>query len=102
MRPQPLLDHLGPHAARLIHTPIAQVLSGDPERCAGFSLRVGPLYASFARQKYDRAALDALFALAEQADLQQALQRLVDGEPVNVSEQRTRSEERRVGKEGVS
>lgn len=88
MRPQPLLDHLGPHAARLIHTPIAQVLAADSERCTGFALRVGPLYASFARQKYDRAALDALFALAEHTQLQQALQRLVDGEPVNVSEQR--------------
>lgn len=88
MRPQPLLDQLGPHAARLIHTPIAQVLAADPERSAGFSLRVGPLYATFARQKYDRSALDALFAVAEQADLKQALQRLVDGEMVNVSERR--------------
>ncbi|PKM02726.1 MAG: glucose-6-phosphate isomerase, partial [Gammaproteobacteria bacterium HGW-Gammaproteobacteria-5] len=72
----------------MIHTPIAQVLAADRERCSGFSLRVGPIYANFARQKYDRAALDALFAVAEQIDLKQALQRLVDGERVNVSEQR--------------
>lgn len=88
MRSQPLLDHLGPHAARLIHTPIAQVQAADHERSAAFALRVGPLYANFARQKYDRAALDALFAVAEQIDLTQALRRLVDGEPVNVSEHR--------------
>ena len=88
MRPHPVLDQLGPHAARLIHNPIAHVLAADHERCSGFSLRVGPIYANFARQKYDRAALDALFAVAEQIDLKQALQRLVDGERVNVSEQR--------------
>jgi len=88
MRSQPLLDHLGPHAARLIHTPIAQVQAADPERSTAFALRVGPLYATFARQKYDRAALNALFAVAEQIDLSQALRRLVDGELVNVSEQR--------------
>jgi len=79
MRPHPVLDQLGPHAARLIHNPIAHVLAADHERCSGFSLRVGPIYANFARQKYDRAALDALFAVAEQIDLKQALQRLANG-----------------------
>lgn len=83
-----LLEALAPHAARLRHQPLSGVIAEDPRRPQTFALRVGPLYASFARQHYDRAALDALFGIAEAADLTLAVRRLFDGHLVNVTEGR--------------
>lgn len=82
------LSVLRGHAARLGETSIAGLVAEDPGRAKDFSLRLGPLYVNFARQRYDRKALDALFALAEAADLAGAMRRLVDGETVNATEGR--------------
>ncbi len=79
---------LGGQAARLDQITIASLLADDPARAQDFALRVGPLYANFARQRYDRAALADLFALAREADLPAALRRLVDAAPVNATEGR--------------
>nr|WP_283254662.1 glucose-6-phosphate isomerase [Luteimonas galliterrae] len=76
------------HAARLSGTPLRKLIETDPARACDFALRVGPLYANFARQRYDRAALDELFALAEAADLPGAMRKLLDGAPVNATEGR--------------
>ncbi|MFZ5639037.1 MAG: glucose-6-phosphate isomerase [Pseudomonadota bacterium] len=81
-------DALQPHAERLRKTPIARLIAEDLHRPRDFALRVGPLYASFARQHYDREALDALFALADRADLESAVRRLFAGHPVNATEGR--------------
>ena len=81
-------DALHPHAERLRHCPIAALIAKDARRPQDFAIRAGPLYASFARQHYDRDALDALFGLAETADLASALRRLFDGDIVNVTEGR--------------
>ena len=82
------LDGLTAHATRLSGTPLPALLASDPQRAQDFALRCGPLYASFARQRYDRAALDALFAIAERADLTGAMQRLLEGDTVNPTEDR--------------
>src|SRR5690606_39015451 len=76
------------HAQRLADTPVARLLQDDPARARDLALRVGPLYASFARQRYDAAALDALHALAEARDFAGAMRRLLDGETVNTTEGR--------------
>ncbi len=76
------------HATRLAGTGIARLNAEDPARARDFALRVGPLYANFARQHYDRKAMLALFAQAEQAGVMPALQALFDGAEVNVTEQR--------------
>ena len=55
------LAGLDAHAQRLAGTPLADLIDADPARAREFALRVGPLYANFARQRYDRVALDALF-----------------------------------------
>lgn len=83
-----LLEGLDDHARRLCATPLQSLIADDPARARDFALRVGPLYVNFARQRYDRAALDALFALAARADLSGALRRLFDGERVNATEAR--------------
>lgn len=76
------------HAARLGDRALSRLIADDKVRAVDFALRVGPLYASFARQRYDRDALDALFALAQTAGLAAAMQRLFDGAAVNVTEGR--------------
>jgi len=76
------------HAARLADTSLTRLIATDPARATDFALRAGPLYANFARQRYDRKALDALFTLAETHRFQAALKRLADGETVNPSEHR--------------
>ncbi|MBW3549800.1 MAG: glucose-6-phosphate isomerase [Proteobacteria bacterium] len=79
---------IGAHAARLEGASIAGLIQADPARAQDFALRVGPLYASFARQRYDRTVLDALFAAAEAADVAGRMRALFDGEQVNSTEQR--------------
>lgn len=76
------------HAARLEGTSLARLIAEDSARATEMSLRVGALYANFSRQRYDRQALDALFALADAADPGAAMRRLVDGETVNATEDR--------------
>ncbi|MBE2292204.1 MAG: glucose-6-phosphate isomerase [Xanthomonadaceae bacterium] len=81
-------DALKSHAQRLQGTRIAGLLQSEPGRVAGHALQVGPLYANFARQRYDDAAWAALLGLGRQRDLAGAFRRLFDGEKVNVTEGR--------------
>ncbi len=82
------VESLQAHARRLQDTSIRDQLAADPARTADFALRVGPLHASFARQRYDREALAALHALAAEAGLTQAMRSLADGDTINLSERR--------------
>jgi len=75
-------------AERLAHTDLKALLADDPARVADFAFRVGPLYANFARQSYDRTALDALFAQLASVDAPGRLRALFDGDQVNPTEQR--------------
>ena len=54
-------DALHAHAQRLRGVAIPTLLAAEPQRPTQYARQVGPLYFNFARQKYDRAALDALF-----------------------------------------
>ncbi len=81
-------DALPGHAARLRETPLQQIITGEAGRAQRLAFRVGPVYATFARQGYDRDAWDALMAYGRSLDLPQALRRQFDGEAVNVSEGR--------------
>ena len=83
-----LLAGLDAHAQRLASTSLAQLIASDPARAQDFSLRCGPLYANFARQRYDRVAQATLFDIAKQADLAGAMQQLLGGETVNGTEGR--------------
>lgn len=76
------------HASRLRGMKIAALLADDPARATDFALREGPLYFNFARQSYDREALDALLAMARAQAMPDAFRRLFDGEKVNVTEGR--------------
>lgn len=82
------LAGLDAHAQRLAGVSLRDLIAADPARASDFALRVGPLYASFARQRFDRGALAALFDFARERDFAGALRRLFDGEPVNATEGR--------------
>ncbi|ALN85321.1 glucose-6-phosphate isomerase [Lysobacter capsici] len=82
------LHELRAEVGRVVVTPLAQLIATDPSRAADFALQVGPLYASFARQHYDRDALIWLRKAAEAAGSVQRLRALFDGEIVNVTEGR--------------
>ena len=82
------LAGLDAHAQRLAGTSLASLIEDDPARARDFSLRVGPLYANFARQRYDRLALDAMFDVAGKLDLATAMRAQLDGGIVNPTEGR--------------
>lgn len=79
---------LSRQAARLIDIPLTELLAADPARSRNYSLRVGPLYANFARQRFDQEARAALLDLASSAGVVPALRALYEGELVNESEAR--------------
>jgi len=83
------LANLHLHAQRLQGKSLAEILAGArPDRGQHLALNVGPLYINFARQKYDRKALEALLQLANDCEVGAGLQRLFNGEIVNSTEQR--------------
>ncbi len=86
-----IADRLSPlraEAARVSRTSLRSLVTDDPDRSRDFALRVGPIHASFARQRYDRGALEALFQLGESLDFTACLRALFGGEQVNVTEKR--------------
>lgn len=82
------MQPLQQHGKRLAATALSDLIAQDAARAEDFSLRVGSLYANFARQRYDRQAWQALLQLAQDADLPGALKRLFDGDEVNCTEHR--------------
>ena len=88
MSMSPVLDVLQSHAQRLQGIPLPALLAADATRAEDFALRSGPLYFNFARQSYDREALQALLGLGTACDLPAAFRRLFDGAQVNVTEGR--------------
>lgn len=61
----------------------------DADRLARFGMRLGPLLATFARQRVDEETLEALLALAAESGLPGAIRALCAGEQVNVTEKRS-------------
>ncbi|RPE81359.1 glucose-6-phosphate isomerase [Vulcaniibacterium tengchongense] len=89
MSPDARLSTIRAQAGRLADTSLQALLAADPARARDFALQVGPIYANFARQRYDREALAALFALAERAGAHERLRALFDGEKINLTEGRS-------------
>ncbi|AWV07692.1 glucose-6-phosphate isomerase [Marilutibacter maris] len=79
---------LQPHVARLKDRRTSDLVGADPGRARELALRVGPVYANFARQGYDRDALEALFAVLREADASGRIRAQFDGEKINLTEDR--------------
>ncbi|HHX34984.1 MAG TPA: glucose-6-phosphate isomerase, partial [Gammaproteobacteria bacterium] len=62
--------------------------AAEPQRFQRFSLNHDGLLLDYSKNLLDDTTLDLLMQLAEQSRLQEAIQALFSGEPVNASEQR--------------
>ena len=82
------LTALRAHAQRLQGTGIPSLLAAEPDRVQALALKVGPLYVNFARQGYDRAALESLLELAASCDVAAGFKRLFGGQRINITEDR--------------
>ena len=67
---------------------ITTLFAADPGRASRFTAHFDDLWLDFSKSSIDDAALDALFALAETAGLEDFRRRLFAGEPVNETEHR--------------
>lgn len=82
------LERLTPHAVRMTDLPLHRLIVAEPGRAAATGLQVGPILASFARQRIDAASWDALLEVAGERELDAAIAALFDGVSVNQSEHR--------------
>ena len=83
-----MAEDLASHARRLAAVPVSALFAAEPERFAEFSREAAGLLFDFSRQRIDRAALNALTALADFCNLRQRIDALFRGERVNTSEDR--------------
>jgi len=67
---------------------ITTLFAADPGRAARFTCNFDDLSLDYSKSSIDDTALDALFALADTADLTGFRQRLFAGQPVNQTERR--------------
>jgi glucose-6-phosphate isomerase len=81
-------ESLRAHATRLAGRRTLELFQHDPQRASRLALRVGPIYADFAKQRVDGEVLVELLDLALAAALPHHVRALFDGEPVNRSEAR--------------
>ncbi len=89
-------------AARPDGARITPLFAADPARAARFSASLDDLTLDFSKTAIDDAALDALFALAEAADLDGFRRRLFAGDAVNLTEHRAAMHMALRAPEGVS
>jgi glucose-6-phosphate isomerase len=82
------LAHISALAARPDGRNITHLYEADPTRAARFSASFDDLTLDYAKTSIDDIARDALFALADAADLDGFRQRLFAGDVVNVTEHR--------------
>ncbi len=79
---------LSAQAARLHDTHLVELFARDVDRTEHLSLRLGAIYADFAKQRVDKAAIAALIELAHSAGLEAAIADFFNGVAVNRSENR--------------
>ena len=84
----PLWNALDGHGARLRGTTLRALFADDPTRFDRLSRRIEGLMVDFSKEKIDAAALDALLALAQAADVAGKRDAMVAGAPINLTEGR--------------
>ncbi|MEM6381587.1 MAG: glucose-6-phosphate isomerase [Pseudomonadota bacterium] len=88
MRVPSLADALSAHAARLAATHLRTLFSQDVHRFERFSCQTAGLLIDWSKEKLDEEAWQALLDLAKAADLEQARDAMLTGEPINSTEGR--------------
>jgi glucose-6-phosphate isomerase len=85
---QTALAGLAARAARPDGRRITPLFAADPERARKFSANMDDLVLDYSKSAIDAETLEALFALAEAADLEGFRRRLFAGDMVNATEHR--------------
>jgi glucose-6-phosphate isomerase len=70
------------------HARIGDHFTSDPARLERMSLKVAGLYIDLSKQSWSRAGLDSALALVKASDIVTARQKMWEGAPINVSENR--------------
>ena len=76
------------HAQRLRPVPIETLFDEDPDRSGAFSAEAAGLHLDYSKHLLDRATRATLLALAKEAGLRERIRALLEGEPVNNTENR--------------
>jgi glucose-6-phosphate isomerase len=67
---------------------IAQLFAEDPDRAGRFSLEAAGWFLDYSKNRVDAKAMKSLFALAEASDLKAEIEKMFNGEKINVTENR--------------
>ena len=84
----PTFSELQRLADRLQHSSIEQLFVEQPDRAREFTLEAAGLQLDYSKHLVDRQSLAALQQLAKEAELQQRIDKLLGGQPVNNTEGR--------------
>ncbi len=84
----PAWQALQEHANTLSQTHLRELFAAEPDRQPRFTRHAAGLTLDLSKQRWSAETLARLLALAEQAEVPAAIGRLLDGERVNVSEDR--------------
>jgi len=84
----PQWSALAEHAATIKRTDLRQLFAQDDRRLSWASAEVGPLYLDFSKQLITEESLARLIALAEARFLPEAIEAMLRGDHINVSEDR--------------
>ena len=83
------LHALAPHWTRLKGTHLRDFFEGDPKRFETLSWGLDDLVVDCSKERIDRAALDALVAVAEEAGVAARRDEMFAGAPINSTEDRS-------------
>lgn len=67
---------------------IKELFAEDPQRAESFSVEAAGWYLDYSKNRVDKAAMKALFKLAEASNLKAEIERMFTGEKINVTENR--------------
>ncbi len=81
-------EALGDHARRLAGLHLREMFDADLRRSFTFSLELDGLLFDFSRQRVTRETLDLLINLARACGVERERERMLNGEPVNATENR--------------
>jgi len=84
----PAWQTLSQHAQALKHVHLKNLFGDDPGRWQHFTRQVAGLTLDLSKQRWDDDTLEHLLALAQEAGVPGAIEALLSGKRVNVSENR--------------
>lgn len=84
-----LLDTLNIHRDRISKTSMREMFAADPGRFRSFSTTCGSMLLDYSKNRIDSEAMQALFALARDVNLEEKRDAMWAGEAINFTENRS-------------